>query len=148
MDETLGQLAEKDYEVELKLIISCAKGSKIKLLLGQNLKGETDFITRHLSIPRTKKLDETLKEKVEKILLLEFLNDKKNSIQKMDFIRRNKGDLKLFIMDCYITVDNEIMKPGKKESFRSLEEITKSTERKSLAVLNTLVYFNENRKKL
>jgi len=145
-DETLQEIAEKDYDIEVKLIVSCTSGSKIKLLLSKNIKGELDFIIKYFTVARTKKIEPEIKNKITQILNTEYLNDKKNQIEKMDLIRRNKGDLKKFIMDCFITVSNDKTKPGRTEEFLSTDEITKTSARKSLAVINTLVYFTDNKK--
>ncbi len=131
-------------EVDAKIIINCASGSKVKLLLSQNLQGELDFITRHFSISRESKVETEIKKRLEKIVE-EYINVKKNNIIKIELMRKNKHNINHFIMDCFITVENDRSNSDKREKFMTTDEITKSSSRKSLAVLNTLVYFTENK---
>lgn len=146
-DESLNEITKEDLQVEAKLIISTTSGNKIKLLLSRNLRGELDFLSRHFKVPRTKKTDKEIENRLERITG-EYINAKKNKIVNIDTKRLNKGDLRKFVLDCFITVENDKSNSSKNEKFSSLDEITKTSERKSLALLNTLVYFTEKKNKL
>jgi hypothetical protein len=142
----LGDFIEKGFEVEAKIIVTTSGLSKIKMLLTKNLKGELDFINRHFEIQKGKDIDKEIKYKTERVVY-EYINPKKNKILAVDYTRINKGNINKAIIDCYVTVETDKGNSDKDEKFLSLEDITKSNNVKSLAVLNTLVYFQEQKKK-
>ncbi len=142
--ETLGEIAEQDIEVEAKIIINTSASGKIKLLLTRNIKGEMDFLTRHFNISRKQGADKQINNKVKNIVN-EYINPKKNEVKKIELIRKNKGNLKKFVIDCLVDVKNDKSNPDKNEDFMSLEDITRKPYRKSISLINTLVYFTEKK---
>lgn len=143
-DETLKQIMEHDIEVEAKIIINTSLGGKTKLLLMRNIKGEMDFLVRHFKISREEKADKQIKAKVTKIVE-EYINVKKNSVLGIELIQKNKGNLKKFVMDCLVNVKNDKYNHDKGHGFMTLEEITRKPFKKSMSLINTLVYFSENK---
>jgi hypothetical protein len=144
-DETLEEIIGKDIEIEAKIVISTTVNGNIYLLLTRNIKGEIDFLTRHFTVTRKEKTDKQISDKVTRYVN-EYINTKKNEITNIEVIRKNKGNLKKFVIDCLVTVKNDKSTPNKSEGFMSLADVTRKPYRKSMSLVNTLVYFTETNK--
>ncbi len=140
--ESLKEIMEKDIETEVKIIINTLNSNDIKLLLTRNIKGEIDFLIRHFTISRQEKSEKQIKNKVEQFVK-QYIHPKKNDILKIELIRKNKGNLRRFVIDCLVNVKNDKTNPDKREEFMTLNDITRRPYQKSISLINTLFYFTE-----